>query len=173
MHQDDVVRAFADRMVELDVDFRLVLEIAGAMRLLHARQMRSSSARSSAVARRAAYSAAIALDLAAIFQIVGRRLAMHGDQFGHRLGEHLADDVGDIGAAAMPGRQQAARLQHLQRVAQDRPRHLELPRQLPLAGQPVAARSTPSRIRLSICCTASSAVRECSILEKMSLKGAS
>ncbi|CDX23581.1 hypothetical protein MPLB_30011 [Mesorhizobium sp. ORS 3324] len=32
-------------------------------------------------------------------------------------------------------------------------------------------RSTPSRIRASICCTTSSAVRECSILEKISLNG--
>ena len=78
-----------------------------------------------------------ALDRAAVFQIVGRRLAVRDDQVHHRLGEDLADHVGDIGAAAMPGDDQPALLQHLQRVAQDRPRHVELARQLALGRQPV------------------------------------
>ena len=78
-----------------------------------------------------------ALDRAAILQIVGRRLAVRDDQLHHRLGENLADHVGDIGAAAMPRDDQAALLQHLQRVAQDRPRHVELARQLALGRQPV------------------------------------
>ena len=84
-----------------------------------------------------------ALDRAAIFQIVGRRLAVRGDQLHHRPGENLADDVGDIGAAAMPGDDQAALLQRLQRVAQDRPRHVELARQLALRRQPVGDAQHP------------------------------
>ena len=38
----------------------------------------------------------------------------------------------------MAGGEQAAPFEILQRVAQDRPRHVELPRQLALAGQAVA-----------------------------------
>ena len=41
-------------------------------------------------------------------------------------------------AAAWAGGNQPARLQRLQRVAQDRPRHFELPGEFALAGQPVA-----------------------------------
>ena len=37
MQQDDVVGAFADGMVELDVDLRFVVEIGAAVRRLHAR----------------------------------------------------------------------------------------------------------------------------------------
>ena len=60
VQEDDVVRAFADRVVELDVDLRLVLEIAGpCARRPCAPRCRSSRRRSSAVARRAAYSAAM------------------------------------------------------------------------------------------------------------------
>ena len=51
------------------------------------------------------------LDRAAVFQIVGGRLAVRGDQLHHRLRENLADHVGDIGAAAVPRDDQAALLQ--------------------------------------------------------------
>ena len=73
------------------------------------------------------------LDRAAVFEIVGGRLAVRGDQLHHRPREDLADHVGDIGAAAMPRDDQAACLKQLQRVAQDRSRHVELARQLTLA----------------------------------------
>ena len=63
---------------------------------------------------------------------------MRRDQLHHRLGENLADDVGDMGAAAMPGGEQAPHLQRFQRIAQDRPRHFELPREVTLSRQPVA-----------------------------------
>ena len=79
-----------------------------------------------------------ALDFPAVFQIVACGLAMRGEQLDDGPGEDLPDHVGDMGAAAMAGRQQPARLERLQRVAQDRPRHVELARQFPLAGQPVA-----------------------------------
>ena len=44
-----------------------------------------------------------ALDLAAIFEIVARSLAVGGEKLGDGLCEDLADDVGDVGAAAVPG----------------------------------------------------------------------
>ena len=112
-----------------------------------------------------------ALDRAAIFQIVGRRLAVRGDQLHHRLRENLADHVGDIGAAAMPRDDQAALFQQssARRAGSAATRRTGAPARA-RAGSRSATRSTPSRIRFSICCTTSSAVRTCSILEKTAPK---
>ena len=79
-----------------------------------------------------------ALDLPPVFQIVGRRLPILRYEVHHRRREDLADDVGDVGAAAGTRGHETASLQRLQRIAHDRPRHVELARQLALAGQPVA-----------------------------------
>lgn len=138
VQQHDVVRALADRVVELDVDGDLLVEIAARMRLLHAPHDRGQQ--QPVVPGRAPGGelGGDALDLAAIFEIVGRRLPVLRDQVHHRRREHLADDVGDMGAAARPRDHEAARLEQLQRVAHDRARDVELARQLALARQPVA-----------------------------------
>ena len=100
--QHDVVRAFADRLMELDVDRRFRLHVAGGMRRLHA--LDDAVEQREIVGGGAARGefGGDALDLAAVFEIVARRLAVGGEEFRHRLGEDLADHVGDIGAAAMP-----------------------------------------------------------------------
>ena len=174
VQQDDVVRAFADRLMELDVDRRLCLEIAGRMRRLHAlddaveqREIVGGGAPRGIVG-------GDALDLAAVFEVVGGRLAVGGDELRHRLGEDLADHVGDIGAAAMPWssagrappgpsarRAGSAATRRTARASSRSP------------GRRSPTRSTPSRMSASICCTTSSAVRECSILEKISPNGES
>ena len=136
--QHDVVRALADGLMELDVDRRFRRHVAGGMRLAHALD---DAVEQRQIVRRGAPGGEFggdALDLAAIFEIVDGRLAMGGEKLGDRPREDLADDVGDIGAATMAGGQQAARLEIFQGVAQDRPRHVELARQLALARQPVA-----------------------------------
>ena len=57
--------------------------------------------------------------------------------------EDLADDVGDMRAAAGACYQQSPCFQRLQRVAQDRPRDFEIPRQVAFSGQPVADAQHP------------------------------
>ncbi len=72
MHQHDVVRAFADRVMELDVDRRLRLQVAGGMHRLHALDdaVEQREVVGGGAARRKF--GGDALDLAAVFQIVAQ-----------------------------------------------------------------------------------------------------
>ena len=139
VQEQDVVRAFADRVMELDVDLGLVVEIAGAMRLVHARH---DAVEQRQVLRR--WRAAPHI----------RRLCLRSrggipdsrsppcDAVEIRSVTGLVNSWPMMSATWVPppcrGRQQPAPFQRLQRVAQDRPRHVELACQLALARQPVA-----------------------------------
>jgi hypothetical protein len=100
-----------------------------------------------------------AFDVAAIFQIVARRLGMLGDQFQHDRRKHVADDIGDERAAAVARDEQAAAFQILDRLAQHRARYIELARSSRSPGSLSPTRSTPSSTSVSICAHTSSAVR--------------
>ena len=138
VQQDDVVRAFAHRIVEFHVDRGFLAHVAQLMRGLHAlddalqqRPVVGSRAARRVVGRHT-------LDVAAVFQIVACRLGVGRDQFQHRRREDLADEVGDMRSAAMLRHQQSTCFENLQRRPQDWPRHLELPCQFAFARQPVA-----------------------------------
>jgi hypothetical protein len=66
-----------------------------------------------------------------------------GDQIHHRRREHFADEVRDPGAVAVARDDQSARLELFERIAQDRPRHIEPARQVAFARQTVARAQDP------------------------------
>ena len=138
MQQDDVVRAFADGPMQFDVEGGLFGEISAIVGRRHSAEnvldhrpvIRRSAA--GGIFRRHRF------HLAPVFEVVAGGFLVRRDQVEHGPRKDLADDVGDMGAAAVARDQQAARLQFLQRVAQDRPRHVEPAGKLALPGKPVA-----------------------------------
>src|SRR5690606_13971602 len=120
--------ALAHCVVELDVHGNLVLEAAAGIRLLH--PLHDPRKQSAVILGRTARGelGRDALNLAAVFEIVGGRLAILRDEVHHRRREYLADDVSNMGAAARPRHDQSALFKFLERIAYYGSGDIELPR---------------------------------------------
>ena len=132
------MRTLADGAVELHVDRCFFLEIVFRVRGFHGAD---DPGQKRLVGFRGAPGGKLDCDafhLAPVLEVIKRRFLVSADQFHDRPGENLANNVGDEGPAAVLRIEQAAAFENLERLPQDRPRHIELLGQFALARKPVA-----------------------------------
>ena len=142
MQQNRVVCAFADGVVEFDIQRRLMIEIllcVGTFHVFYDPGQEFYVGRGCALCGKGS---CYALYFASIFEIVISCASMPSDQVKHRLAEYLADDISDKGATAVPAQQQAALFQRFDCISNGGPGDIHLLRQIALPRKPV---STPQK----------------------------
>ncbi len=138
VQQDHVVGRLGDGDMELGVPLRLQRRIVEFMRRLDRLEPLGQDL---AVVLRAAKRGVVGADpverLAELDEIQGR-LGMALEHVGERVGDTGRDRVADVGSAAVAGLHEARGLHLLQRLAQGRPRDIQLLGQLPFGRQAIA-----------------------------------